>query len=166
MYSPGDAVAKIDGYIISIAAASPHVGEKRMVRIEQVGRTAASALLLDEHGEVVRGGGAPSSRTAAPAPRRDRSKTGQRKPRSAPKPKPAPAAGARLAPIESPAGMEPLDSPALAAPVGDASSNGASGRSEPPSVLAEEDGVQSKPRRRGRRGGRRRSAAKAETTSE
>ena len=61
MYDVDDAVAKIDGYIISIAGASPHVGEKRMVRIEQVGRTAASALLLDEHGEVVR-----------PAPRPDR----------------------------------------------------------------------------------------------
>src|SRR2546422_5538826 len=40
-------VAKIDGYIISIAGAASHVGKKRMVRIDQVGRTAASALLLD-----------------------------------------------------------------------------------------------------------------------
>ncbi len=53
MYDVDDAVAKIDGYIISIAGAAPHVGEKRMVRIDQVGRTAASALLLDEAGEVV-----------------------------------------------------------------------------------------------------------------
>jgi ribonuclease G len=53
MYDVDDAVAKIDGYIISIAGAAPHVGEKRMVRIGQVGRTAASALLLDEAGEVV-----------------------------------------------------------------------------------------------------------------
>ena len=53
MYDVDDAVAKLDGYIISIAGGSKHVGEKRMVRIEQVGRTAASAQLLDEHGEVV-----------------------------------------------------------------------------------------------------------------
>ena len=53
MYDVDDAVAKIDGYIISIAGAAPLVGEKRMVRIDQVGRTAASALLLDEAGEVV-----------------------------------------------------------------------------------------------------------------
>ena len=53
MYDVDDAVAKIDGYIISIAGAATHVGEKRMVRIDQVGRTAASALLLDESGEVV-----------------------------------------------------------------------------------------------------------------
>jgi ribonuclease G len=81
MYDVDDAVAKIDGYIISIAGASPHVGEKRMVRIEQVGRTAASALLLDEHGEVVR----PAPRPAAPPRRR-----GPRKPPTAPKPKPVP----------------------------------------------------------------------------
>src|SRR6267143_2685409 len=53
MYDVDDAVAKIDGYIISIAGAAAHVGEKRMVRIVTVGRTAASALLLDESGEVV-----------------------------------------------------------------------------------------------------------------
>jgi ribonuclease G len=61
MYDVDDAVAKIDGYIISIAGAAVHVGEKRMVRIDQVGRTAASALLLDEAGEVVR----PAPRPAA-----------------------------------------------------------------------------------------------------
>ncbi len=53
MYDVDDAVAKIDGYIISISGAAAHVGEKRMVRIDQVGRTAATALLLDESGEVV-----------------------------------------------------------------------------------------------------------------
>ncbi len=39
MYSPGDAVAKIDGYIISVKAAARYVGEKHLVRIEEVGRT-------------------------------------------------------------------------------------------------------------------------------
>ncbi len=53
MYDEDDAVAKVDGYIISIAGAAAHVGENRMIRIDQVGRTAASALLLDEDGEVV-----------------------------------------------------------------------------------------------------------------
>ena len=65
MYDVDDAVAKIDGYIISIAGAGRHVGEKRMVRIDEVGRTAASALLLDESGEVV---------TAPPRPARPRSR--------------------------------------------------------------------------------------------
>ena len=43
MYSPGDAVAKIDGYIISIKGGTKYVGEKHLVRIDEVGRTAAVA---------------------------------------------------------------------------------------------------------------------------
>ncbi len=55
MYSPGDAVAKIDGYIISITGGTRYVGEKHLVRIEEVGRTSAVASLLDVPG--ARGGG-------------------------------------------------------------------------------------------------------------
>ncbi len=47
MYSPGDAVAKIDGYIISVTGGTPYVGQKHMVRIEEVGRTEARATLVD-----------------------------------------------------------------------------------------------------------------------
>ncbi len=47
MYSPGDAVAKVDGYIISVKDATAAVGEKRLVRIEEVGRTSAVARLID-----------------------------------------------------------------------------------------------------------------------
>jgi ribonuclease G len=50
MYSPGDAVAKIDGYIISIRGGTKFVGEKHLVRIEEVGRTSAVASLLDVPG--------------------------------------------------------------------------------------------------------------------
>jgi ribonuclease G len=86
MYSPGDAVAKIDGYIIQVKGGTRYVGEKHMVRIDEVGRTAAVASLVD-------------------------------------------VAGASVA-------REPG---------------------------AEEDELESKPRRRGRRGGRRRSGTKAES---
>jgi ribonuclease G len=88
MYSPGDAVAKVDGYIISIRGGTRYVGQKHVVRIEEVGRSSAVASLVD-----------------VPA----------------------------------------------------AADSGAS----------DEDGddVESKPRRRGRRGGRRRSGAKAESAS-
>jgi len=41
-----DAVAKIDGYTISVTAGGRHVGEKRLVRIDEVGRTAAVASLV------------------------------------------------------------------------------------------------------------------------
>jgi ribonuclease G len=47
MYNVDDAVAKIDGYIISVTNGGTHVGQKLMVRIEEVGRTAAVASLID-----------------------------------------------------------------------------------------------------------------------
>ena len=94
MYNVDDAVAKIDGYIVSVTGGGRHVGEKRLVRIDEVGRTAAVATL------VANGSG----------------------------------------PESGPAHPEDDD----AAPEG-------------------EDGVDSPARRRGRRGGRRRSRAKAES---
>ena len=47
MYSPGDAVAKVDGYVISITGGGDYVGEKHLVRIEEAGRTSAVATLVD-----------------------------------------------------------------------------------------------------------------------
>ncbi len=47
MYNADDAVAKIDGYIISIQGATNAVGQKRLVRIVEVGRTQAIAVLID-----------------------------------------------------------------------------------------------------------------------
>ncbi len=47
MYSPGDAVAKVDGYIIEVKGGTPYVGEKHLVRIEEAGRTGAVATLID-----------------------------------------------------------------------------------------------------------------------
>jgi ribonuclease G len=90
MYSPGDAVAKVDGYLISITGGGPYVGEKHLVRIEEAGATAAVASLLDAE-------------------------------------------------------------PAIARESADATDS--------------EDGLESSDRRRGRRGGRRRSGAKAESVS-
>jgi ribonuclease G len=84
MYNVDDAVAKVDGYIISVAGGGPFVGQKLLVRIEEAGRTSATAVMVDP-----------------------------------------PANGA-----------------------------------------GKDDALESKPRRRGRRGGRRRSAAKAEVTAE
>jgi ribonuclease G len=46
MYNVDDAVAKIDGYIVSVTGGGRHVGEKRLVRIDEVGRTAAVATLV------------------------------------------------------------------------------------------------------------------------
>jgi ribonuclease G len=93
MFSPGDAVAKIDGYIIQVVGGERYVGQKQLVRIDEAGRTSAVASLVDVAGAGGSGG------------------------------------------------------------TGDADSD------------EDEDGLDSKPRRRGRRGGRRRSGAKAEAAS-
>jgi ribonuclease G len=46
MYNVDDAIAKINGYVISISGGGPYVGEKRLIRIEEVKRTAAYASIL------------------------------------------------------------------------------------------------------------------------
>ncbi len=95
MYTAGAGVAKVDGYIISIADATRYVGEKHLVRIEEVGRTEATATLVDS--DALR-----------------------------------------------------------------ASDNGAADGEEPD---GDSDELDSSPRRRGRRGGRRRSSARAGSTA-
>ena len=47
MYNEDDAVAKVDGYVIAVAGAGKQLGEKRLVRIESVTRSAASATIVD-----------------------------------------------------------------------------------------------------------------------
>jgi ribonuclease G len=59
MYNVDDAVARVDSYIVSIAGAGQFVGDRRLVRIESVGRSAATASLVD-------GSGAPSIADEAP----------------------------------------------------------------------------------------------------
>ena len=47
MYSEDDAVAKVDGYLIEVRDGIAYVGEKMLVRIEEAGRTAARAVLVE-----------------------------------------------------------------------------------------------------------------------
>ncbi len=47
MYNEDDAVAKLDGYVISVSGAGPLVGKRILVRIEKVGRSAAQASLVE-----------------------------------------------------------------------------------------------------------------------
>jgi ribonuclease G len=90
MYEVDDAVAKIDGYIISVKGAGPFVGTKRLVRIEEAGRTAATAVLIDltpdEEAKI-----AADKEKAARPPRK---RPAKRKPKAAPKAAPEPAAEA------------------------------------------------------------------------
>ena len=53
MYNVDDAIARIDGYVVSVSGGGPFVGEKRLIRIDEVKRTAAYASLLSENGEAL-----------------------------------------------------------------------------------------------------------------
>jgi ribonuclease G len=137
MYEVDDAVAKVDGYIISVVDGGAHVGEKRLVRIEEAGRSAATAVLVETQPMSPNGGGAKSS-AKAPA-KSSEEKPAPRKRVRTTRPKPTPKADAKVE--EEPA-------------------------ADGEQAASDGDDVESTPRRRGRRGGRRRSAAKAETTSD
>ncbi|MGH2831853.1 MAG: Rne/Rng family ribonuclease, partial [Solirubrobacteraceae bacterium] len=168
MYDVDDAVAKIDGYIISIAGAARHVGEQRLVRIEQVGRTAASALLLDENGEPVSPARSSGERDAhgAPGSRSSRRSKAQSRRRRAPADnedsETRHEAGLGESPSDSDAAPEQEASGATDATSADQPvEDSAGGQDEGP-----EDDLQSKRRRRGRRGGRRRLTARAPSSQD
>ena len=63
MYNEDDAVAKLDGYVVSVAGGGPLVGERTLVRIEKVGRSAASASLVNP---PENGGSSRSSSSSSP----------------------------------------------------------------------------------------------------
>jgi len=87
MYSEDDAVAKLDGYVISVAGAVRLIGKKTLVRIENVGRSAASATLV-EGAEVIDAAPKNGSTPTKPAPKR---KPAPRRPKAAEKPANEPA---------------------------------------------------------------------------
>ncbi len=47
MFNPGDAVARLDSFVITVTGAAPIVGERKLVRIESIERSAAVATLVD-----------------------------------------------------------------------------------------------------------------------
>jgi len=65
MYNVDDAVARVDSYVVSVTGGGAHVGERRMVRIEEVGRSVATASLLDANGDVQATDGAGASADGA-----------------------------------------------------------------------------------------------------
>jgi ribonuclease G len=77
MYNADDAIARVDSYIVSVGGGGEHIGERRLVRIESVARSAATAALLDANGEKLesqpsarrrgRRGGRRRSRSGAPS---------------------------------------------------------------------------------------------------
>jgi ribonuclease G len=77
MYNADDAVARIDSYIVSVTGGGRFVGERKMVRIDEVERSAAIASLLGGGGESPngsRGGEGNGSQLDSDAPSRKRSR--------------------------------------------------------------------------------------------
>jgi len=81
MYNEDDAVAKLDGYVVSVAGGGPLVGERTLVRIEKVGRSAASASLVNppENGGSSRSSSPPDDEEDVAARRRRRGRRGGRR---------------------------------------------------------------------------------------
>ena len=188
MYSAGDAVAKVDGYIISVRGAEKAVGQKRLVRIDEVGRTEAVAVLIDQPPAEAQDAKPAASKPAArkPAAR----KPAARKPRASAEKEPEAAVEtvaetAAEAAVESAAetGSDTVEeAPAPARPRRRRTAKPAVQAQPPedqePAAKVDDagtgddtpgndaDDVESSPRRRGRRGGRRRSTAKAGTATQ
>jgi ribonuclease G len=51
LHAETDAIARLDGYVITVTGAAGKVGEKVPIRIEDVGKTSARAVLVSENGE-------------------------------------------------------------------------------------------------------------------
>ena len=51
MYNVDDAVARVDSYIVSVTDGGRFVGDRRLVRIESVERSAATASLIGGPGD-------------------------------------------------------------------------------------------------------------------
>jgi ribonuclease G len=88
MYNADDAVARIDSYIVSVTGGGRYVGQRRLVRIEEVERSAAIASLLgsdspngsaggEENGSELDSGAASRSRSRGRRGGRGRSRANQ-----------------------------------------------------------------------------------------
>ena len=51
MFNADDAVARVDSYVVSVAGAASLVGERKLVRIDSVDRSAALASLINGAGQ-------------------------------------------------------------------------------------------------------------------
>ncbi len=88
MYNADDAIARVDSYIVSVAGGGAFVGDRRLVRIESVGRSAANAALVggapEANGDQGNSEGAADegSLESRPSRRRRGRRGGRRRPRA------------------------------------------------------------------------------------
>ncbi|MGH2924484.1 MAG: TRAM domain-containing protein, partial [Solirubrobacterales bacterium] len=83
MYNADDAIARVDSYIVSVAGGGAFVGDRRLVRIESVGRSAAQAALVGgaqgANGDGAGSGDAAEDGSVESRPRRRRGRRGGRR---------------------------------------------------------------------------------------
>jgi ribonuclease G len=80
MYKADDAIARVDSYIVSVTGGGPFVGERKLVRIERVERSAAVASLPGVEANGAGGRDAEGEQVESPASgRRRRGRRGGRK---------------------------------------------------------------------------------------
>ena len=199
MYNEDDAVAKVDGYLIDVVNGVVFVGEKKLVRIEEAGRTIATAVLVGADAETAadaaRDRAAGREQAAQRARRSAAAKKGAARRKATvvdatavladetpPEAGTAPVAAEEAEETPKPrrrsrakkAVEEEEAAPAKAKPAGRTRRRKAT-EEEPEPEAPETDGdeseddddaLSSRPRRRGRRGGRRRSRAKTSEVTE
>jgi ribonuclease G len=71
LHTETDAIARLDGYVITVAGAAAQVGEKVEIRIEDVGKTSAHAVLVSEDGDKA----TPAAETPKPEGEKPKRKT-------------------------------------------------------------------------------------------
>jgi ribonuclease G len=170
MFNDDDAVAKVDGYLIEVVNGIPYVGEKKLVRIEEAGRTTARAVLTGTEAEQA---ATAAEERAQARMRQERSRKGAAT--RARRKEEAEAAERKTAPRKRSRAKKPVEDGDLereeaVEAVEALTEDDAPAAGTGPAALSDAEGdengsgdgaVESKPRRRGRRGGRRRSRAKA-----
>src|SRR5439155_26337471 len=102
LHAETDAIARLDGYVITVVGGAEHVGEKVAIVIDDVGRTSAHAVLAEADGDRPR-----SEKPKKKTRRGTRGGRGRKK-------KPAVTAPTETAAVEEPAGAE-KDEPQAAA---------------------------------------------------
>ncbi|WP_349239777.1 Rne/Rng family ribonuclease [Patulibacter sp. SYSU D01012] len=154
MYNVDDAVAKIGGYVVSVAGGGPYVGEKKLVKIERAGRTSASATLVGAE-PPAKGGGKSGGRSGGRGGQAARGRGGEsRRDEAMVDAGPASDAAAAADAVAADVAVADAAEPAAGAGAGEgatAEAPGAAEASAPPADDAADDAPRSRSRR-GRRG--------------
>jgi ribonuclease G len=171
MYNPDDGVAKVDGYLISVTNGIAFVGEKKLVRIEEAGRTAAVAVLTGSDAEAAvaaagerakeREKAEERARRSAAAKRGAASRKAREQAEAKTEAKPKPASRRRKRSPKAEEDGAGVEADAVQALTDQDSPDAGTAPAAAEEAGENGDALSSRPRRRGRRGGRRRSRAKA-----